>query len=162
MENFSSISLRLSRWMNYVGGAVLAFMMFLTVLDVVLRIFGKPILGTYELISLAGAMVVSFAIPKASHDDAHVYVDILVGGLSSRMRRIFHVMTKLLGITFFVLLGINIVQKGNELYGAGEVSLTLHVPLYPAAYAIGFCCLVECMVLLSQIITPLEHGGEHE
>jgi TRAP-type C4-dicarboxylate transport system permease small subunit len=162
MENFSSISLRLSKWMNYVGGTVLAFMMFLTVSDVVLRVFGKPIMGTYELISLAGAMVVSFAIPKASHDDAHVYVDILVGGLSSRARRIFQAMTKSLGILFFVLLGINIVQKGNELYSAGEVSLTLHVPLYPAAYAIGFCCLIECMVLLSQIITPVEHGGEHE
>ncbi len=161
MGRFSSISLRISKWMNVVGGTVLTFMMFLTVSDVVLRVFGRPIMGTYELISLAGAMVISFAVPKASHDDAHVYVDILITGLSSTARRIIRALTKSLGIVFFVLLGINIIRKGNEFYSAGEVSLTLHVPLYPAAYAIGICCFVECMVLATQIAAP-PGGGEHE
>jgi TRAP-type C4-dicarboxylate transport system permease small subunit len=162
MESFSSISLRLGKWMNVVGGTVLALMMFLTVSDVVLRIFGKPILGTYELISLAGAVVVGFAIPKTSHDDAHVFVDILIVKLSAKVRRIFQVMTKFFGIVLFVLLGINIILKGNELHGAGEVSLTLHMPLYPVAYALGFCCLIECLVLFSQIVATIQGGDGHE
>ena len=148
--------------MNFVGGTVLALMMFLTVLDVVLRIFGKPILGTYELVSLAGAVVVGFAIPKTSQDDAHVYVDMLIVGLSAKVRRIFRASTKFLGIIFFVLLGINIILKGNELYGAGEVSLTLHIPLYPVAYALGLCCFIECLVLLSQIVVTIQGGGEND
>jgi TRAP-type C4-dicarboxylate transport system permease small subunit len=162
VHNFSSISLKLSKWMNVVGGTVLALMMLLTVSDVVLRVFGKPILGTYELISLAGAVVVGFAIPKTSHDDAHVFVDILIVGLSAKVRRVFQVMTKFLGIVLFVLLGINIALKGSELYSAGEVSLTLHMPLYPVAYALGFCCLIECLVLLSQIVATIQGGGEHD
>jgi TRAP-type C4-dicarboxylate transport system permease small subunit len=162
MSGFSSISLRLSKWMNTVGGTVLVLMMFLTVSDVVLRIFGKPIIGTYELVSLAGAMAIGFAIPKASCDDAHVYVDILIGGLSAKVKKVFQVMTKFLGIVLFALLGWNIILKGKELYGAKEVTLTLHVPLFPMAYALGFCCLIECLVLLSQIVKTIHGGGEHE
>jgi TRAP-type C4-dicarboxylate transport system permease small subunit len=41
--------------------AVIA-MMLLSAADVVLRLFGKPIPGTYELIGFLGTIIVSFAL----------------------------------------------------------------------------------------------------
>ncbi len=148
--------------MNIVAGTALVVMMLFTVSDVILRIVWKPIIGTYELVSLIGAMVIGFAIPKSSIDDTHVYVDILTGGLSVKARKVFRVITKFLGLAVFVLLGWNIILKGNELYQAKEVTLTVHAPLYPAAYLLGLCCLIESLVLLSQIVMTIRGGDKNE
>ena len=37
--------------------------MSLTIADVVLRVFHKPIVGTYELVALSGAVVIGFSMP---------------------------------------------------------------------------------------------------
>ncbi len=154
--------LKLSRAMNLVGGTVLVLMMLLTVSDVVLRIFWKPILGTYELVSLAGALVIGFALPKTSLDDAHVYVDFVVTGSSPKVRKIFRVITKFLGFVLFALLAINLTLKAGELYRAGEGTLTIHVPLFPVAYALGLCSVVECVVLFLQMVEAARDRGGNE
>ena len=160
MTSFGSATLRLSKVMNYVGGTVLVLMMLLTVSDVVLRIFWKPILGTYEMVALAGALVIGFAIPKTTLDDAHVYVDFVVTGGSPLVRKIFRIITKFLGFVLFALLAINLILKGGELYRAQEVTLTVHVPLFPFAYTMGLCCIVECVVLLLQMFETAREGRQ--
>ena len=50
MQVFHSTVLRIGKVMDVVGGTVLTLMMFITVLDVVLRCFKIPITGTYELV----------------------------------------------------------------------------------------------------------------
>ncbi len=152
---------RLSRAMNLVGGTVLVLMMLLTVSDVILRIFWKPILGTYEMVALAGALVIGFALPKTSLDDAHVYVDFVVTSGPPKLRKTFKVITKFLGFVLFALLAANLILKGGELYRADEVTLTIHVPLFPIAYAMGFCSIVECAVLLLQMVQAAS-GRDHE
>jgi len=57
------ITTKLSNVMYVCAGVVLTFMMLLTVADVILRYLGRPIAGSYELVSLCGAVVVGFAIP---------------------------------------------------------------------------------------------------
>jgi len=158
MTRFAAVTQRMSKGMNVIGGIILILMMLLTVTDVVLRIFGKPIMGAYELVSIAGALVVGFAIPRASWDDAHVYVDLLITGLSRKTKAVFQATTKFLGFVLFLLLGLNLLFKGNELYRAGEVSLTLHLPFYPAAYALALCSFIECVVLLFQMVQSLQAG----
>jgi TRAP-type C4-dicarboxylate transport system permease small subunit len=162
MNGFPSTALKLSKFMNIVAGIALVIMMLFTVSDVILRIVWRPIVGTYELVALIGAMVIGFAIPKSSSDDAHVYVDMLTGGLSVTAKKVFQVITKFLGLIVFVLLGWNIFLKGNELYHSKEVTLTVHAPLYPVAYLLGLCCLVESLVLLSQAVMTIRSGDKHE
>ncbi len=162
MHSFGSATVKVSRVMNHAGGIVLVFMMLLTVSDVVLRIFWKPILGTYEMVSLAGALVIGFAIPKTSMDDAQVYVDFVVTGRSAKARKVFLTVTKFLGFVLFFLLAVNMLRKAGELYSAQEVTLTLHVPLYPVAYALGACSIVECVVLLLQMLQGTRKGAGNE
>ena len=52
-------------------------------------------------------------------------------------------------------------NQGIDLYDKHEVSLTLHVPYYPVAYILGICAFVECLVLLSGLITTIQEVG-HE
>jgi TRAP-type C4-dicarboxylate transport system permease small subunit len=141
----------LSRFMYWIAGTAPTGIMFLTVADVFLRLFKMPILGTYEIVSLLGAVVIGFAIPQTSIDRGQVLMDFLTGRLSSPVQQVLHVLTRLLGIVVFVIIGWNLMVMGNDLRQTGQVSLTLRIPEYPVAYGVGFCCFIECLVLLSEL-----------
>mgnify|MGYP001148732323 CR=1 FL=1 len=151
MKVFLTAFSRISIWMDNVGGIILIVMMLLTITDVILRLFGRPITGTYELVAVAGAMVVGFAIPQTSREKAHIIVDFLAEGRTKVVENILFVFTKLMGTTLFVLLTLYLFKKGNHLYIKGDVSHTLQIPYYPAAYGLAFCCLIEAFVLLLEI-----------
>jgi TRAP-type C4-dicarboxylate transport system permease small subunit len=157
MKGLETAISRVSIWMNAIGGVVLVFMMLLTAADVALRLFGRPITGTYELVALAGAMVVAFAIPQTTRDNAHIAVDFLVQGRSGRIRNFMFVFTKTMGVVLFLLIAWYLFQKANELYGKGDVTSTLGFPFYPAAYGLAFCCFIESLVLIAEILTKF-HG----
>jgi TRAP-type C4-dicarboxylate transport system permease small subunit len=151
MRPFIALFKRIAGYMNSLAGIVLFLMMMLTVVDVVLRIFGTALLGTYELVAVAGAIVVGFAVPNTSLGKGHVYVDFLIEGRSPMIKNTVNIITRLLGICLFALLSFYLLRKGIHLYKTGEVSLTLHIPYYPAAYGLAFCFFIECFVLVTDI-----------
>ena len=156
-----NMTLRITKLMDVVAGSVLVMMMFLTVLDVILRYLGRPIPGTYELVSLAGAAVIGFAIPRTSWDKTHVTVDFLVDRFPER-RGVFEVTTRIFSLFLFFLLGWNLVATGASLAKTGEGTLTLCVPIYPVAYLLGVCCFAECLVLVTDMVKVLTRGGTDE
>ena len=150
---------RVALIMYWIAGAALAAMMFLTVADVVLRYFKMPIMGTYEIVSMLGAIVIGFAIPQTTFERGHVLMDFFTGRLSIGGQRIFHLVTRLLAVLTFYIIGWNLYKLGNDLHQTGQVSLTLKFPEYPVAYGIAVCCLFECLVLLSDLILRKEEAA---
>ena len=67
----------LSRVMQVVAGVFLVFMMLLTTCDVILRIFSRPIIGTYEMVALSGGIVIGFSVPITSWVRGQIFVDFL-------------------------------------------------------------------------------------
>lgn len=153
---------KLSRWMNSFAGIILFLMMMLTVIDVILRAVGTPLVGTYELVSMAGALVIGFSVAQTSWDKAHVFVDFLVENRSPGVKKAFIISTRIVAIIVFALLTRNLFIKGSNLYRTGEVSLTLHLPHFPSAYALSFCFLVLCFVFVADIVRLFAKGGNHE
>ncbi len=153
------ISRKFSAWMNTFAGWLLLIMMMLTVLDVVMRALGSGILGTYELVAVAGALVIGFAIPQTSFEKGHVSVDFLIEHRSAAVKKSILFITRIMGIMLFALLGWNLLIKGINLYRGGEVSLTLHVPYFPVSFALSLCCLVQCLTLINDIIRIFDSGG---
>jgi TRAP-type C4-dicarboxylate transport system permease small subunit len=151
---------RLSRFINIIAGLAITFIMFLTVLDVILRSFRRPIVGTYELVAFSGAVVVGFAIPLTSWMRGHIYVDFFTGKLPRTARSILNLFTRCLGIGLFFLIGWNLIKVGLDLHQSGEVSLTLQLPFYPVAYGVAASCFVQCLVLLTDMVKIFR--GEYE
>jgi len=160
MDGFLNKIKGLSRFLNIIAGITLTFMMSLTVLDVILRSFRRPIVGTYELVAFSGAVVIGFAVPFTSWVRAHIYVDFFIVRFSQKVRNVFNVVTRCLGIWLFLMIGWNLILYGRDLYKSGEVSLTLQMPFYPVAYGIGICCFIQCLVLLCDILKIA--GGKYE
>jgi TRAP-type C4-dicarboxylate transport system permease small subunit len=151
MKALSAVVRGLSRFMYVIAGIALAASMFLTVADVILREFKVPIVGTYELVGLLGAVVVGFAIPQTSRLQGHVIMDYVTSKLPQGWTRVFHVITRILAIVTFAIIGWNLWSLGTDYRTSGEVTLTLQLPFYPVAYGISVCCFVECLVLLFDI-----------
>lgn len=152
MEAFLSKVERLSRLINAIAAISLTFIMFLTVADVFLRSFRRPITGTYELVSFAAAVMVGFSLSFTSWARGHIYVDFLILKFSQAIRNIINIVTRCLGIFLFIMIGWNLIMYAVVLYKTREVSLTLNIPFYPIAIGVGICCFIQCLVLLCDIL----------
>lgn len=151
---------KLSKAMNVIAGTALTFIMLLTVADVILRYFGMPIVGTFEIVGLGGAIAIGFGIPVTSFFRAHIFVDFAVKKLPKIGEGIINVATRLATIAIFILLSYHLFLFSTDLLRSGEVSLTRQIPFYPIAYALSFCCLVQCLVMIGDIVKIF--GGEYE
>ena len=141
-----------SKVLNIIAGTALTFMMFLTVTDVLLRATGHYILGTYEIVSLALALVIGFGIPRVSMDRGHVFMEFVIERLPGNWKMIMNTFTRLLCIVLFILIGYNLFSVGNDFRITGEVSPTLKFPFFPVAYGVGVCCFIEVLVFVNDII----------
>ncbi len=160
MEVLLRATQRLTRVLNAIAGFTLIGMMLLTVSDVILRMFRRPILGTYELVGLSLGVVISFSVPFTSWMRGHIYVDFVINKFPPPVTKVFNIATRCLGMVLFILIGVFLIRLAEEFYKSGEVTLTLKMPFYPVAFAIGICCLIQCLVLLGDIIKIL--GGKYE
>lgn len=152
MNVLNAILQKIVYLMYGIAGIALVGIVFLTVADVFLRLFKIPIVGTYEIVSMLGAVVIGFAIPQTTIERGHVLMDFLTERFPFGGQRVLHLVTRLLGCLIFLIIGWNLFKLGNDLMATGQVSLTLKFPEYPVAYGVAFCCLLECLVLLSDLI----------
>jgi TRAP-type C4-dicarboxylate transport system permease small subunit len=152
VERFLKRVRQLCGFLNIIAGIAITFIMGLTVMDVILRSFRRPILGTYELVAFSGAVVIGFAIPLTSWMRGHIYVDFFTGKLPAGARTIFNLITRCMGIGLFFPIGWNLIKVGMDLQQSGEVSLTLQLPFYPVAYGLAVACFVQCLVLVADMV----------
>lgn len=160
MKSIARVALRISEWMDNIAVVALSFMMLITVADVILRLFGRPILGVYEIVGLSGGIVIGFAIPFTSWKRGHVYIDILTDRLPVIGKNIMMICTRIVVIILFFFIGINLFSLAAEYRTVREVSQTIRLPLYPFVYAIGVASFAECYVILCDILKIA--GGDYE
>ena len=146
---------RMSAWMEIVAGIAIIGVMVLIGADIVGRIFGCPVPGTYEIVSLAGGLIIGLALPATSRTKGHVSADLLTGKLSEKAKLFLTAMTRLIGIVIFVLAGYGMVMMGVRLKVSGEVTAVLALPFYYVAYAIGGAFLMQTLVLFSEMLETI-------
>jgi TRAP-type C4-dicarboxylate transport system permease small subunit len=160
MKGFLNAVAWLSRFVNVVAGISLTLLMLLTVVDVILRGFKRPIVGTYELVAFLGAIAIGFSVPLTSWLRGHIFVDFIILKFPSRLRDTFNIITRGMVIFLFLMIGWNLIKYALDLHRSGEVSLTLRLPFYPIAYAIGICCFIQCLVIVCDVVKIV--GGRYE
>ncbi len=138
---------RLSFLLNWIAAWCLVGMLVLTCADIVLRLFRHPILGTYEVVGLLGAIAAAFALAQTTIKGGHVAVQILVRKLPRVLQKAIFLVTQIMGMVLFALLSWESVRYGADLKKAGEVSMTLEIPFYPVLYGIAACAALTCLVL---------------
>jgi TRAP-type C4-dicarboxylate transport system permease small subunit len=148
----------LARVFNWAAAGFAVAMMLLTCTDVVLRLFRAPITGTYEVVGLLGSAFVSFSLAHTSLERGHIVVDFLFRKLSPSMQRAVDFVTLFLSCALFGLFTWQALRYGSNLRTAGEVSLTLQIPVYPFVFGVALGCGLLCVVLLVKLFGVVLRG----
>jgi len=145
-EKFANSS---SNWLNWVAGAGLVAMVSLIMADIIgIKFFKWPIPGAIEMVGFLGVVVTAFAIAYTQILRGHIQVEFFVMRLPRRAQASITALVSLLGIALFALLAWRSYDFARVLQSTGEVSMTQGIPFYPFVYAIAFCCIPVCLVLL--------------
>ncbi|MCX8111496.1 MAG: TRAP transporter small permease [Syntrophorhabdaceae bacterium] len=162
MQYFTRAIFKLDVSFHIISGIVLAFMMLVTAADVIMRNLGYPIVGSVEIISFCGAVVVGFAIPYTSWKKVHVYVDFLVDKLAPRNRKVMECITRCMGIALFAFIGYNFIIFGLDLRHTKEVSPSFKLPYYPISFGLSGSCFLQCLTMIVDLIKTSQRGTGHE
>jgi TRAP-type C4-dicarboxylate transport system permease small subunit len=156
----NSVACGTSRWMEAFAGIVLICVMLLIGTDIAGRIFGFPVPGAYEIVSLAGGLILGLSLPATTRAREHVSADLLTGRLSGKPRYFLFVVTRLLSIAIFLLAGYGMIRMGARLREAGEVTAVLAYPFYYVAYALGGAFLIQALILFVQAFESVDQKTE--
>jgi TRAP-type C4-dicarboxylate transport system permease small subunit len=144
-----------------IAGAVLAFMIILTLVDVVIRNLGYPITGSMEIIQYGGSIVFSFSIPYATWIGAQVIVDLITQKLSPKNKKIIDAITRGIGIILFLFIAYNFFMYGLDVKQTGERTASFKIRYYPFCFAIALSFLFQSLTIFCDLIKTV-HGGNHE
>lgn len=162
MNRLKPMVSRLSSFMAVIAGITLVSVMLMTVLDVILRYFGRPITGIYDIVALGGAIVIGCSMPLAAERRVHVFMEMGLQAYGRTGRQILSLLTRLIlfGISFIA--AWNLIRLGMGFRATGEVSLTIKIAYYPIAIGLGACFFIQMLVLVVQIQQVFSGGGNHE
>jgi TRAP-type C4-dicarboxylate transport system permease small subunit len=128
--------------------------------NVLLRIFGMPFRGAYELVSFLGAVVTAFALGYTQRRKFNIVVDILSDKFPEGIKRVLDGIGYLIGTLFFAVIAWVILQWGLKIAVSGEVSETLKIVYYPFIFCVAFGFAVLALTLaLDGIGTFRKKGG---
>jgi TRAP-type C4-dicarboxylate transport system permease small subunit len=148
MAILETISNRVNKLFLWVGGIALVLMTLIACANMLLRPFGFPLKGAYELVGFLGALVVAFPLGYAQITHAHIAVDILANRFSKNTQKAMDVLNSFFCMVFFILVAWQITVFATTIMERGETSETLRIIYYPFVYAVALCCLLLAFVLL--------------
>jgi TRAP-type C4-dicarboxylate transport system permease small subunit len=134
------------------AGAVLAFMIVLTLCDVILRNLGHPITGSMEIIQYGGSIVFGFSIPYATWMGAQVMVDLVTQKLAPKNRKRIEVATRIIGIVLFLFVAYNFYLYALDVRHTGELTPSFKIPYYPFCFAISLSFLFQSLTIFCDLI----------
>jgi TRAP-type C4-dicarboxylate transport system permease small subunit len=149
---------RVSARLNRVSAAAVVFIMLLTCADVVMRLFNRPIPGTYELVGYFGAVIVAFALAYTFVERGHISVELLVDHVPARPRAFIEGTGYLLSAALFGLLAWQSQVYAMDLIETGEVSPTIGIPTWPFVLSLTVGCGMLSLVLFLDALRQLKKG----
>ena len=149
---------RLVRGLVYLLAGIAGFgvvaMMGVTCLDVVLRLFGRPLVGAYDIVRIAGAITIACGLPYTTAVKGHVAIEYFFHKLSRRGRVVIDSLVRTACIVLFGFLSWQSVRYGLALKQSGQVTMTLQIPVFWLPYVIALACGAMVLVILYNLLHP--------
>jgi len=137
MRFLEQLNIFLNKLLMVFGGLALLGLMVLATANVVLRIFGRPFSGTYELVGFLGALLIAFALGFTQKRKDHIVVDIVSRKFPAWLARPMDALKFLAETVFFAIVAWYVFQLGLRVREDGEVSETLKIAYHPFIYAVA-------------------------
>lgn len=137
-----------------ISGLSILGMIGVTCVDVLMRVFGGGLVGSYDLVKILGGIAIASSLPYTTAVKGHVAIEYFFQKLGRNGRIVVDTICRLLVITLFAVITWQCVIYGARLYSSHEVSLTLQIPLFWVAYVLAFCAGVTILVKVHNLLHP--------
>ena len=140
--------------MAVVGGLAVLGIIAVTVADVVGRSFGFPVKGAYDLVRVLGAVAMGCALPLTKAVKGHIAIEYFFQKMGPRGRATTDAAMRLVLLALFGLLAWRFVLQGMAIRESGEVTATLHMPMFWVPWLVALACLATAGVTLWHLLHP--------
>lgn len=149
----------IARWLNWMAALAIVAAMVIVCVNVLTRsIFGIPLEGTVDIVSLLGAVVISCAVAYTQVLKGHIRITLFIDMLPKPARVILTGLVDLAGMLLFGIMSWQTILFGKETYEVGELSEVLKIPITPFAFVVSAGCIALTLVLLIDLINVLSGG----
>lgn len=162
-----SISNQLARFRDYSGRALVVFasivlfvIMWLTVVDVVLRYNNISITGLFEVIEVLMGILVFAGVPIITAKDGHVAVTILDTFVGRRLRLVQKISVNLICVTVLSTFAWLLWVKADGLAGYNDVTLFARIPLAPVCYFMSVMTFISIPIQFAMVFLSDERLEE--
>jgi TRAP-type C4-dicarboxylate transport system permease small subunit len=146
------------RWIVFGFGAISALavllMMSITVADVTFGLFGKSIIGAYDIVKVSSAVAIAGALPYTTAVKGHVAIEYFHQKFSRKGRLFLDIFIRLILIVMFLFGVLQCVEFGNSLRRAGQVTQTLEIPVFWLPYMFAIIFFDVILVVLHNLLHP--------
>lgn len=162
--NGATVRLWLDRSLTVMSAAPLFALMCVTVIDVVGRyVFGRPLVGGFELTEMLLAIAVFASLPLVELREEHIAIDLLDRWYSEKARR----WRRLIVYTFCAIamsaIARQMFTKAATISRDAMTTAVLLIPVAPAAYFVASMCVVTAVLLVGKSLqTAIGREMRHE
>lgn len=157
MDRFTKILHRLIRLFSGLGAICLAVIMLIIVANIVVRIFGKVVPGSYETIELVVVVTIAFSLSYSGMHKGHVKVDLILNRFPERAQNIIKAFTHLVCTIFWGTLGVVAYAIAFE-KGWLEITDFFRMPYLPYRLAFGLGILFLALTFLIEMYKSIKKG----
>lgn len=150
MDRVLELVYRAARWVSWLAVAALGLMMLLTTADVVLRYFGFPIPGTFDVVRLCNLVAVAVPIAYTQAMKGHIAIEFIVEKFPGRAKFAIGAVNYAVNVVAYAFLAWQGVLYSLKLARVSVVSETIKIPLFPFSYVLAFALMFHAIVLLAQ------------
>ncbi len=130
----------------------LVLVMLLIVANIIMRAWWKPLTGSYELVEILGAVILSMGVAYCAVNRGHVTVSLLVDSLPPRVQGVVEVITNAISLVFISLISWGLLQYASNVQRRNLSTSSLDIPLYPVFYLVAFGMIMLALIVLLDMI----------
>ena len=149
----------IARWLNWLAALAVVAVMIIVCVNVLSRsIFGIPLKGTVDIVSLMGVLVIGGAIGHTQVLKGHVRITLFIDMLPKQARTIVTGLVDIAGMVLFGILSWQTILFALGTHENGELSEVLKIPIAPFAFVVSVGCISLTLVLMADLINVLTRG----
>ncbi|MCL6638401.1 MAG: TRAP transporter small permease [Firmicutes bacterium] len=139
---------------------VLVFIVLLVVVNIILRPFGKAIMGAYDLVVILTPVVISLSIAYCAVKDGHVAVGFLLERFSKRVQNIIDLITGSIVIVTLLTATWYVLKHADKMRQNHEVTTTILIPYAPFILIIAVGVGMLALVIFGKVLNLFVKEGE--
>lgn len=140
-----------------IGAAFLVGMMVLIVANIIYRLFGHVIAGSYELSELMIVVAVAFALGYAAVHKSHIVVKIVISRFSQRWQSIIEVLMSLISLATWAVIAWASFNVLSQRW-LTEVTDLLDIPYLPFRIIFVLGLVIFCLVYITDLVRALSQA----